>query len=261
MLITRKNLKKLQKAIPSTWLYLLQDIHSYLITKWILDYHSEDLTISQKSVMVFSPHQDDETFGCGGMIAQKREQGIEVNVVFITDGRGGIGSEPDKNKVIEIRKQESLNALKILGVDTSAIHFLDQEDGTLKELSIEAKQQTINQISELIKLYQPGEIYVPHYQDCHRDHEATYKLVKDAITQTHITTELIQYPIWLLWRLPIFFSLKLSDISPAYRLSLASVKAKKQQAIFAYSSQIKNLQFGFIKRFLNLDEIFFRSKN
>ncbi len=35
---------------------------------------------------MFSPHQDDEAFGCGGMIALKSEQGIPVVVVFLTDG-------------------------------------------------------------------------------------------------------------------------------------------------------------------------------
>jgi LmbE family N-acetylglucosaminyl deacetylase len=259
MFYPKNSLKKLQKLVPSKLLSLLQNIHSSLLSRWILNYGSQPLTLSQKSVMVFSPHQDDETLGCGGMIAQKRAQAIPVTVVFLTDGQGGIGSEPDKNKVIQIRKQESLKALDILGVNAANIYFLDKVDGRLQDLDEQEKQQTVNKIAELINLYKPGEIYVPHYKDCHRDHEVSFQLVKVAIAQTKITTELLQYPIWLFWRSPLFILLKLSDISPAYRLSIASIKEKKQQAIAAYSSQIKNLPNGFLKQFLNLDEIFFKT--
>ena len=39
-----------------------------------------------KRVLVVAPHQDDETLGCGGLIARKRYEGLPVHVVFITDG-------------------------------------------------------------------------------------------------------------------------------------------------------------------------------
>ncbi|HLO86704.1 MAG TPA: PIG-L deacetylase family protein [Nostocaceae cyanobacterium] len=260
MICLKSCLKDIQKLIPPQYLNFLQNIHSTLLSKWILKHRSLALTVSQKPVMVFSPHQDDETLGCGGMIAQKRQLGIPVTVVFLTDGQGGISLEPDKNKVIQIRKQESLSALEILGVNASDIYFLDQLDGGLGNLEYQKKQQIINQIAELIRLYEPGEIYVPHYKDCHRDHEATFKLVKLAIAQTQLNIELLQYPIWLFWRSPLFILLKLSDITPAYRLCITSVQDKKQQAIAAYSSQIQNLPSGFLQRFLNLDEIFFKTQ-
>jgi LmbE family N-acetylglucosaminyl deacetylase len=259
MVSIKDNLKNLQRLIPPEWLYFLQNIHSKLLSTWIVKHGSQPLTVSQKSAIVFSPHQDDETLGCGGMMAQKRQLGIPVAVVFLTDGQGGIASEADKRKVIQIRKQESLKALSILGVNPSDIYFLDKIDGGLKDLDSQAKQQTIDQISELIRLYKPGEIYVPHYKDCHQDHEATFKLVKEAIAQTKVNTELLQYPIWLFWRAPLFILLKLSDITTAYHLSIASVQEKKQQAIAAYSSQVQNLPSGFLKRFLSLDEIFFKA--
>lgn len=258
----KNSLIKLEKIIPNILLNQIQYIHSYLLSRWILSWGSKPLIFNQELAMVFSPHQDDETLGCGGMIARKREQGIPVVVTFLTDGRGSHGVDPHiQNKIINIRKQESLTALNILGVEPSEIHFLDKQDGTLKDLNLEEKQQTISQICELLQRYQPGEVYVPHHKDCHKDHEATYDLVKEAIAQAGITVELLQYPIWVFWRAPLFILLKLQDIAAAYRLSIKSVQDKKKRAISAYPSQLQMLPRGFIKRFLNSEEIFFKSES
>ncbi|AFY45113.1 PIG-L deacetylase family protein [Nostoc sp. PCC 7107] len=252
-------LQQLQKLVPGVFLERMQYIHSSLIMRWILLRGSQPLTFNQKSAMVFSPHQDDETFGCGGMIACKCEQGIPVIVVFITNGQGsGDIDTESSNKIIQIRKQEAIKALNILGVQTSAIHFLDKADGGLQALKTAEKQEVIAQISELLQHYQPEEVYVPHSKDCHRDHEATYHLVKTAIQQANIKVDLLQYPIWLFWRSPLFIMLKLSDIAAAYSFSITSVQQKKNQAIAAYTSQLTSLPHGFVNRFLGAYEIFFK---
>ncbi|AFY34954.1 PIG-L deacetylase family protein [Calothrix sp. PCC 7507] len=256
----KKYLQRLQKLLPNTWIEQMQYMHSSLLSRWILNNKSQPLAFSQKSAMVFSPHQDDETFGCGGMIAIKREYGIPVVVVFLTNGQGLGGLEPNSpNEIIQIRQQEAVTALNILGVETSAIHFLEKQDGTLPDLKNEEKKQAIAEVIELLKHYQPEEVYVPHYKDCHRDHEATYKLVKEAITQAKLTVELIQYPIWLFWRAPLFIMLNFQDIAAAYHFSITSVQDKKSRAIASYYSQIQSLPRGFIQRFLGTHEIFFKS--
>ncbi|MBD2450641.1 PIG-L family deacetylase [Nostoc sp. FACHB-152] len=253
-------LQQIQKLVPRFWLEQMQYIQSNLIVHWILFRGSKPLSLNQKSAMVFSPHQDDETFGCGGMIAQKREQGVSVVVVFLTDGQGGGNSDVEsKNKIVQIRKQESIKALTILGVEASKIYFLDKQDGSLLNLKTEARLYTISQIAELLNKYKPEEVYVPHKKDCHRDHEASYELVKAAISESARELELIQYPIWLFWRAPLFIMLKLQDIAAAYSLSITSVQHKKNQAIAAYTSQLNGLPRGFVKRFFGAYEIFFKA--
>lgn len=256
---TRQVLQKIQKLFPDSWLYQLQDIHSALMFRWILRVQSQPLNLNTKSAMVFSPHQDDETFGCGGMIALKREQGIPVTVVFLTDGQGNGGNSANtKEKIIAIRKKEAESALEILGVASSDIYFLDKQDGTLCDLHEESKQGTIEQIVELLKQHKPQEVYLPHRKDCHRDHEATYILVREAIKQAKIQVELLQYPIWMFWRAPLFIMLKLKDIADGYRLPITKVQTRKQKAIASYCSQIESLPRGFVNRFLGSYEIFFK---
>ncbi|MDZ8053001.1 MAG: PIG-L deacetylase family protein [Aulosira sp. ZfuVER01] len=254
-------LQRLQKLIPHTWLEQIQYLHSSLLLRWIVQNRSQPLTLNHKSAMVFSPHQDDETFGCGGMIALKREHGVSVVVAFLTDGQGAGSSQANsQTKITHIRKQEAESALGILGVNPSEIYFLEKPDGTLPHLNEEERQETIKQLAELLKHYKPEEVYVPHRKDCHRDHEATYQLVKSAIAQAGITVELLQYPIWLFWRAPLFILLKLPDIAAAYYLSIASVQDKKNRAISSYCSQIHSLPRGFMQRFSGSPEIFFKSE-
>lgn len=257
----KKIVRGIKRVIPKNLLRRIQYIHSYLLNKWIVSRRSETLGLSHKPAMVFSPHQDDETFGCGGMISLKREHGVPVVVVFLTDGSGCGGSQPlPEEKIITMREHEAVTALKILGVESSEIHFLKKPDGQLQSLEGGDRRKTITQVAELLKIYKPEEIYVPHCKDYHADHEATYELVKEAIAQAGITVELLQYPIWLFWESPLFLQLKLQDIAAAYRLSITSVQDKKTKAIAAYRSQLECLPDGFVKLFFSSDEIFFKVK-
>ena len=40
-----------------------------------------------KRIVVFAPHPDDETLGTGGTIVRKLNEGYEVVIVVLTDGR------------------------------------------------------------------------------------------------------------------------------------------------------------------------------
>jgi LmbE family N-acetylglucosaminyl deacetylase len=260
-MLIKSYLQQLQKLMPNQWLENIQYLHSKLLWKWLLLGGSQQLTLSHKSAMVFSPHQDDETFGCGGMIAHKRELGIPVIVVFLTNGEGlGRLNPDDQNHIVETRKQEAITALQILGVAATDIYFLAKPDGSLNALRNTEYQQLIQQLTELLKSYQPEEVYVPHKKDCHKDHEATFELVKTAINEAKIKVELLQYPVWLFWRAPLFILLKIQDIAAAHRFSITSVQEKKGQAIASYSSQLQSLPSGFVKQFLNSYEIFFKTQ-
>lgn len=237
----------------------LRSINASILYRWISYCKSQPLAISQKSAMVFSPHQDDETLGCGGMIALKRSIGVPVEVIFLTDGRYGRPEHITSETIIQIRQQEAVNALNILGVSSSEIHFLNQMDGSLKDLANDQRQYIIERMIQRLQSFIPEEVYVPHRKDVHRDHEATYELVQEAIAASGIKVELLQYPIWMLWQNPLSSTLTFKDLAGAYQLSINSVKHRKQQAIKIYLSQITGLPSGFLNRFFLPYEIFFKN--
>jgi LmbE family N-acetylglucosaminyl deacetylase len=234
----------------------LRSINASLLYRWILYFKSQPLVVSRKSAMVFSPHQDDETLGCGGLIALKRSLEVPVEVIFLTDGRGGKPDWVTPDKIIDVREQEAIDALSILGVSSSNAHFLKQIDGSLQSLSDEQRQHLVDQLAQRMRSFMPEEVYVPHRKDVHGDHEATYKLVQDAIAVSGLQVELLQYPIWMLWQNPLSFELNSEDLNNIYNVRIHSVKERKKQAIYTYKTQISGLPNGFLERFFLPYEIF-----
>ncbi|MGA7954089.1 MAG: PIG-L family deacetylase [Gloeobacterales cyanobacterium] len=240
-----QSLKKLLGFSPRT-------VYSNLLFKGLL-LSSKSLTLNQKPAMIFSPHQDDETLGCAGVIALKRDADIPVTVVFLTNGAKSPVSE-----AAAVRRQEATVALNMLGVTSANTYFLDQPDGGLRRLEDRRREDLINHLTQLILTHQPQEVYVPHRQDRHHggDHEATYELVKAAIAQTNLEIDLLQYPVWILWHALPFIDLKPRELAGAYRLSIGAAQARKKKAISAYVSQ--TFPQGFLDRFLTPYEVFFK---
>jgi LmbE family N-acetylglucosaminyl deacetylase len=149
-----------------------------------------------ETIIVFSPHPDDETIGMGGTIAKEAENGNRVIVVMMTDGRHafstmGINSSPSPEELKEIRKDEARKALGILGVCAESVLFLDFEDGDLEknEQLAEAK------ILDLLKANRPSKVYSAHEKDAHADHRATYRISLNAIKRSGLRSEIFLYSI------------------------------------------------------------------
>ncbi len=238
---------------------------------WLLCFGSQPIDLSPKSALIVSPHQDDETLGCGGLIALKRQQGIPVEVLFITDGAASHVWHPQfaNGEIAPVRQQEAIAALELLGVDASQVHFLNHHDGQLKWIDAAQRELIVSQITDRLLAFQPGEIYVTHRHDRSNDHEVAYALMQAAIARSGLTIDLIEYPIWILWKPVLFKDLQPAEIAGAQRLPIRSVIAQKQKALQAYRSQYEPigdttstvLPKGFLWRFTLPYEIFFSAKN
>jgi len=153
---------------------------------------------TNKSCVVFAPHQDDETLGCGGTIIQKKRQGAIVKIVFMTDGNNSHKHMfPDDLR--DIRRTEAISACNILGIDEQDIIFLDNEDGKLT-VNIDS---VISQVSDILEKTLPEEIYIPYIGDHHPDHKATNRAVIGAIKRVGITTTVFEYATWFWDHWPI----------------------------------------------------------
>jgi LmbE family N-acetylglucosaminyl deacetylase len=100
---------------------------------------------AQQRIVIFSPHPDDETLGCGGLIRQAERAGAAVRVVMLTNGDGfrvaverqfrELRVEPeDYVRFADLRQQESCRALAGLGLRRENIVFLGYPDRGLLPL-------------------------------------------------------------------------------------------------------------------------------
>src|ERR1700753_4096951 len=89
-----------------------------------------DDVIGSGTCLILAPHPDDESLGCGGLIAACVEAGRSPLVVVLTDGAG---SHPNSRAFSPVRlrarrAQEVRDAVGILGLKENRLVFLDQPD-------------------------------------------------------------------------------------------------------------------------------------
>jgi len=224
--------------------------------------------MEKRRIIVFAPHPDDETWGCGGTIAKKLREGYKVLIVVMTDGRYafkkvlGIDSDPTPEELKEIRKEEVKRAVKILGVPEENLVFLNFIDGELEKHEKEAEEKVVEILSE----NNPSEIYIPYKKDSHPDHRATYRIVKKAIKKLGLHASLYQYSIGQRYARigPIIDSLInlfkhhmiRVDISEFLTLKETAVKEFKSEVSIISSKQEKPLAEN-ISKFVKSYEIFY----
>lgn len=230
---------------------------SALLTAQLLKRAEPVLSVSHVPVVVVAPHEDDETFGCGGLIALKRQLGVPVTVVFVSDGGGGYQegttAPPD---IVATREKEALEATGILGVPVERVQFLHYPDTRLGKLDEADRRRLVSTLTECFNQHAQLEVYVTHQRDLHPDHEATCRAVMEAVSRTSSQVRLFEYPIWIRWMGKFHRNLQWSDFPGLIKVSIDSVHATKLRAIQAYTSQIGMLGRAHLRCYEQVWEIF-----
>jgi LmbE family N-acetylglucosaminyl deacetylase len=158
------------------------------------------------TTIVFAPHQDDETLGCGGMIIRKRLAGAKVKIVYLTDGSGANAHlaviAPEELR--QIRQGEAIAAAETLGVAAADVVFLDFQDGQLQQ----SRKEAIAAVTEILQQEQPEEVFMPYRLEPRfvPDHQATQQIVTAALRQAQCDLQgeltVYEYPIWFWFNYP-----------------------------------------------------------
>ena len=138
-----------------------------------------------KRALVFAPHPDDETLGCGGTIAQLAGR-CAVKVVLVTDGSGAGELPPG---TVEKRHAEFVAALARLGVLNH--EALDQPDGAFAE-----NQALGNRVRKIIADFKPDYVFLPAPVDYHRDHLRIAEFLTPLCRQSLSVEFLVHYEVW-----------------------------------------------------------------
>jgi LmbE family N-acetylglucosaminyl deacetylase len=113
------------------------------------------LVLKSKRILAIGAHPDDIELGCGGTVSAACAGGANVAAVFLTKG------EQSGNP--ESRRQESLGALKILGVKN--IHF-----GDFPDADIPNSRKVIDFLESFCKKGDIDTVLTHTINDSHQDH-------------------------------------------------------------------------------------------
>ncbi len=201
---------------------------------------SRPFQLRSGACIIFAPHQDDESLGCGGLIARKRNEGLPVQVVFITDGGASHLGHPaiSAGEIASRRRREALGALAILGVESCAIHFLDEPDSTLDNLVPERQAALIDRLAALLAEVHPAEIFLPCSPDGSTEHDSAFSFICAALARASVRPEIWQYPVWSWWNPGLLFTRVLSN-DGCYAQPTEDYAVIKTQALARYRSQME----------------------
>ncbi|HUQ92445.1 MAG TPA: PIG-L family deacetylase [Bryobacteraceae bacterium] len=86
-----------------------------------------------KTIMVFTPHPDDDTFCCRGTLALLAQNGNRIFIVLYTnDDKGSYDPDMTSERLARIRKAEEEEACRILGIPKDNILWMGHHDGMLE---------------------------------------------------------------------------------------------------------------------------------
>jgi LmbE family N-acetylglucosaminyl deacetylase len=162
--------------------------------RWLLSKRASELNSAdlRRSAIVFSPHFDDETLGCGGTIARKKMLGADIKLVFMTDGSKSHKDWISEQELSQIRTDEGLAAARTLGLAEDDVILLNFEETRLAE----QRQAATEQVLQLLTRYQPQDVYVTYYREPPADHVVTNEIVWAAIKQYGRIENVYEYLIW-----------------------------------------------------------------
>lgn len=132
----------------------------------------EDL--HEKTILIFTPHPDDDAFGAGGTIALLNRNHNKVYIaIYTNDDKGSADPEMTSQRLASIRKHEEEVSEGLLGTPKENIIWMGYDDGMLEYAPqpklVEEATAIIRKIRpDVLLSVDPGEWYERWHKTDHR---------------------------------------------------------------------------------------------
>jgi LmbE family N-acetylglucosaminyl deacetylase len=184
-----------------------------------LEYPQTWLAPPRGRVAVVAPHPDDESIGCGGVIALHRRQGDEVHLIVVTDGDAG---DPERrfprDGYVERRREECRRAATLLGAAPPVfLGFGDQR--------LEHAPRLRAELRRALDAVRPDVVYHPAVAELHPDHHVAGAATLLVTGGLKTVVRSFAYEIW-------------APLVPTHVIDVSPVWDVKHSAVACYASQL-----------------------
>ena len=130
--------------------------------------------LHDKTILLFTPHPDDDVFGAGGTIALLNRNHNRIFIVIYTnDDKGSYDPEMSSQRLARIRKQEEEVSEGMLGTPKESISWMGYDDGMLEYAPqpklVEEATAIIRRVRpDVLLSVDPGEWYERWHKTDHR---------------------------------------------------------------------------------------------
>jgi LmbE family N-acetylglucosaminyl deacetylase len=196
-----------------------------------------------KTILLFTPHPDDDTFCCAGTLALLAKNGNNVRIVIYTnDDKGSYDPEMTSEHLAQIRMHEEEDACRILGIPKQNIQWLEYHDGMLEYANtrdlVEEVTRIIRQIRPDVALsIDPGSEYVRWHKTDHRmAANNTMDAIRAAEWHLYFPNQLLHEGLQP-WEVPQEYYFYVTEKDANYWVNIDSVVEKKIDAAVSHVSQ------------------------
>jgi len=130
-----------------------------------------------------SPHDDDTVIGAGMTVLAAHAEGVECHLMVVTEGSMGYCEDEHKHTVSGIRRIETVESCKLIGIPEENIHFLGFPDCDLANWAgrrwaregdipvMEGFTGLQNSFVKVLRQVIPTRVFLPTSTDFHPDHQ------------------------------------------------------------------------------------------
>jgi len=143
--------------------------------------------LGKEHFLMISPHDDDAVLGAGLLIQLAKREKVPVHILIVTDGSMGYCSVDEKDKIAEIRRNESFECYQTLGIPKKNIVWLGFPDCQLSNhrgrrpvnpddvVAISGFSGLQNAFTHNLRKINPTQCFLPTCNDLHPDHRIIYE--------------------------------------------------------------------------------------
>ena len=196
-----------------------------------------------KTILLFTPHPDDDTFCCAGTLSLLAKNGNNVRIVIYTnDDKGSYDPEMTSERLARIRMHEEEDACRILGIPKQNISWLEYHDGMLEYANTRDLVEEVTAIirrvrPEVVLSADPGTEYVRWHKTDHRmAANNTVDAIRAAEWHLYFPNQQLHEGLQP-WLVPEEYYYYVTDKDANYWVNIDSVVEKKIDAAVAHVSQ------------------------